>query len=98
MLFPKALFLATAFPKIDKNSVLLLNFYQKCQNFLKISQQFVFIVKTREKLTLSFLNFVENRLKLFMFLLFYQENFENFLKITQTIVFSSKARKFNAEF
>ena len=33
MLFPKALFLATTFPKIDKNSIFLMNFYQKISNF-----------------------------------------------------------------
>ena len=54
MLFPVALFLATAFPKIDKNSIFLMNFYQNFQNFLKISQQFVFFVQTREKLTRAF--------------------------------------------
>ena len=37
MLFPKALFLATTFPKVAKNSMCLLNFYQ---NFLKFSQNF----------------------------------------------------------
>ena len=37
MLFPKVLFLATTFPKIVKNSMFLLNFYQK---FSKISQNF----------------------------------------------------------
>ena len=36
MLFPRALFIATTFPKIVKNSIFRLNFYQK---FLKISQQ-----------------------------------------------------------
>ena len=35
MLFPKALFLATTFPKIDKNSIFLMNFFKKFQNFLK---------------------------------------------------------------
>ena len=29
MLFPKALFLATTFPKINKNSIFLMNFNQK---------------------------------------------------------------------
>ena len=33
MLFPKDLFLATAFPKIDKNSSFLMNFYQKISRF-----------------------------------------------------------------
>ena len=33
MLFLKALFLATTFPKIVKNSIFLLNFYQKLSKF-----------------------------------------------------------------
>ena len=37
VLFPKALFLATTFPKVAKNSIFLLNFYQK---FSKFSQNF----------------------------------------------------------
>ena len=37
MLFPKGLFVATTFPKIVKNSIFLLNYYQK---FSKISQNF----------------------------------------------------------
>ena len=37
MLFPKAVYLATTFPKIVKNSTFLLNFYQ---NFSKISKNF----------------------------------------------------------
>ena len=45
MLFPKALFLATTFPKIDKNSIFLLNSYQK---FLKISQRFQTICMFRQ--------------------------------------------------
>ena len=37
VLFPKALFLVTNFPKIVKNSIFLLNFHQK---FSKVSQYF----------------------------------------------------------
>ena len=33
MLFPKALFLATTFPKIDKNSIFLMNVYQRISEF-----------------------------------------------------------------
>ena len=33
MVFPKALFLATTFPKIDKNSIFLMNLYQKISKF-----------------------------------------------------------------
>ena len=51
MLFQNGPFFATTFPKIVKNSIFLLNFSRNFQNFLKISQQFVFFVQTREKLT-----------------------------------------------
>ena len=40
MLFPKALFLATTFPKIDINSIFLVNFYQRISKF---SQNFPII-------------------------------------------------------
>ena len=33
MLFPKALFLATTFPKTDENSIFLMNFYKRISNF-----------------------------------------------------------------
>ena len=33
MVFPKALFLATTFPKIAKNWIFLMNFYQKISKF-----------------------------------------------------------------
>ena len=46
MLFPKALFLATNFPKIAKNSIFLLNFDQK---FAKCSQNFPTICVFRPK-------------------------------------------------
>ena len=36
MLFPKALFLARKFPKIDTNSIFLLNFHQKFSNSSQI--------------------------------------------------------------
>ena len=49
MLFPKALFLATAFPEIDKNAIFLMNFYQKISKF---SQNFptiyIFLPNARE--------------------------------------------------
>ena len=50
MLFPKSLFLATTFPKIDKNLIFPMNFYQ---NFLKISQNLYFSSK-RAKNPLDF--------------------------------------------
>ena len=57
MLFPKALFLATTFPKTDKNSIFLMNFYQKISKF---SQNFPTICIFRpnaRKITAGFLNF-----------------------------------------
>ena len=79
MLFPKALFLERTFPKIVKNSIFYWIFIKDFQNFLKISQQFVFFFQTRENLTQGF----EFLLKLDQnnaFLLFSKESFENLLK------------------
>ena len=62
MLFPKALFLATNFPKIDKNSIFLMNVYQKIPKF---SQNFPTICIFRpnaRKINFGFLKFCENRL------------------------------------
>ena len=56
MLFPKALFLVTNFPKIVKNSICLLNFHQKFSDN-------AFFVQTREKLTHGLLTFWKNMLK-----------------------------------
>ena len=63
MLFPKALFLATTFPKIVKNSIFKLNFYLK---FSKISQNFPAIGVFRpnaRKLNGGFVNSLKNMLK-----------------------------------
>ena len=63
MLFPKALFLATTFPEIVKNSIFLLNFYQKLS---KISQNFPTIRVFRpnaRKINAWFVKFFENMLK-----------------------------------
>ena len=60
VLFPKALFLATTFPKLAKNSIFLLNFFQK---FLKVSQQFVFFVQTAKNEHICLLIFLKNMLK-----------------------------------
>ena len=69
ILFPKALFLAT-FPKIVKNSIFLMNFYQK---FSKISQNFptirVFRPKAR-KINAWFVNLFEKYAKIIHYLLF----------------------------
>ena len=58
MLFPKFLFLATTFLKIDKNSILLVNFYQKFQNDHKSHNKSTNARKSND----GFLNFFENRL------------------------------------
>ena len=47
-----------------------MNFYQNCQSFLKISQQFVFFAQTREKLTHGLLNFTKKYAKIMDFLQF----------------------------
>ena len=70
MLFPKALFLATTFPKIAKYSILPLNFYQM---FSKISQNCTTIYIFRpngEKGTLRFVNYFEKYAKIKDFLQF----------------------------
>ena len=57
MLFPKALFLAATFPKIDKNSNFLMNFDQKISKF---SQNFPTICIFRpnaRKINAGFLKF-----------------------------------------
>ena len=51
MLFPKALFLAKTFPKIEKIQYFYWILIKKFQNFLTVSQQFTFFVQTLEKLT-----------------------------------------------
>ena len=60
VLFPKALFLATTFPKLAKNSIFLLKFYQK---FQKVSQQFVFFVQTAKNEHMGLLIILKNMLK-----------------------------------
>ena len=63
ILFPKALFLATTFPKIDKNSIFLMNFYQKISTFSQIFPTICIFRPNARKINAGFLNFVENRLK-----------------------------------
>ena len=67
MLFPKALFLATTFPKLAKNLIFLLKFYQ---TFSKFSQDFqticVFRPKAR-KSTSGSLTFFEKYAKIMHF-------------------------------
>ena len=56
MLFPKALFLATTFPKIDKNSIFLMNVYQKISKF---SQNFSTICIVRPKVRIMNAGFLK---------------------------------------
>ena len=70
MLFPKTLFLATTFPKIVKNSIFQLNYYQR---FSKFSQNFptirVFCPNAR-KVNACFVKFFEKYAKIMHYLLF----------------------------
>ena len=76
ILFPKALFLATTFRKIVKNSIFQLNFYQK---FSKISQNFptirVFRPNARKIKNAWFVKFFEKYAKIMHYLLFSYEIF-----------------------
>ena len=77
VLFPKALFLATDFPKVIKIQIFDRICIKKFHNFLKISQQFACVDQSCEKLTHDFVNFLKNTLKECIF-----RNFlKNFLKI-----------------
>ena len=70
ILFTKALFLATTFPTIVKNSIFLLNFYQE---FSKISQNFQTIRVFRpnaRKINAWFVKFFEKYGKIMHYLLF----------------------------
>ena len=79
MLFPKALFLATNFPKNRQNSIFLLNFHQKISKF---PQPIVLFVQTRENVTQSLEIHLQNRLKYCIFQFSYGI-FCNFYKILQ---------------
>ena len=82
ILFSKALFLATTFPKIVKNSIFLLNYYQI---FSKISKNFptiVFVVQGREKSKHCLLNYLKNMLKECIICYFLKKFCENFRKFS----------------
>ena len=59
MLFPKALFIATTFTKIVKNSKFPLNFYQKLSEISQNFPTFWILDQTREKLSQDFKGLVE---------------------------------------
>ena len=67
VLFPKALFLATTFAKVAKNSIFILNFYQK---FSKFSQHFQTICVSRpnaRKINALFVMFFDKYAKIMHF-------------------------------
>ena len=75
MLFPNGLFLATPFPKIDKNAIFLLNFHQK---FPKFPQNFPTIYRFRpnaRKINAWFGKFDEKYAKIMDFSKFSKEIF-----------------------
>ena len=92
-LFPKARFLATSFPKIDKNSNFLTNFYQKISKF---SQNFPTICIFRpnaRKINAVFLKFCWEYAKIMIFAIF-SRNFWKFTqKFPKQLCFSSKRAK-----
>ena len=92
VLFPKALFLATTFPKLAKNWIFLLNFYQ---NFSKLSQIFktisIFRQNTRKSNT-GLVKFFWKYAKLMHFKQFLKKFFEDFLKFLKLSVFRPNAR------
>ena len=57
MVFPKALFLATTFPKIDKNSIFLMNFYQKISKFSQNFQTIYIFRPNARKSNAGFIKF-----------------------------------------
>ena len=78
MLFRKSLFRPQPFPKIETNSLCLLNFHLKLS---KISQPIVDFVQTCKNLTHSVETFLKNRLNAF-FAIFLRNLFENFRKFS----------------
>ena len=63
VLFPKALFLATTFPKLAKNSIFYWTFIKNFQKFLKVSQRFIFFFQTAKNEHIGLLIFLKNMLK-----------------------------------
>ena len=102
VLFPKALFLATTFPKLAKHLIFLLNFYQ---NFSKFSQNFPTICVFRPNARKSnewFVKFFWKYAQVMHFKQFLIEIFWKFSKFSQIFrticVFRPNARKINTWF
>ena len=68
-------------------------FIKNCQNFLKISQQFVFFVQTCKKLNAEFVNIFEKYAKTMHCLQFSEVKFREFCQNFQIIVFLVQRRK-----
>ena len=102
VLFPKALFLATTIPKLAKNLIFLLNFYQR---FSKFSQNFPTISVFRpnaRKCNACFVKFFWKYAQVMHFKQFLKEIFWKFSKISQSFrtiyVFRPNARKVSTLF
>ena len=102
VLFPKALFLATTFPKLAKNSIFLLNFYQKFSKFSQNFQTISIFRPNARKSNTGFVNFFWKYAKVMHFKQFLKKFFENVLKFSQIFrticVFRPNARKVNTWF
>ena len=96
VLFPKALLLATTFPKLAQNAIFLLNFHQK---FPKFSQNFQTISILRPnawKRNTGYLKFFWKYAKVMHFKQFLEKIFENFLKFqkfSEQLVFFVQTRE-----
>ena len=79
MLFPKALFLVTNFPKIVKNSIFLLNFHWKLSNFSRNFPTICVFRPNTRKINAWFVKLFEKYVKIMHF-----SNFlKKFLKISE---------------
>ena len=90
---PKALFLATCFTKLTKNSIFLSNYYQKFSKFYQNFPTICVFRQNGEKSTHRFVNVFEKYPNKMHFSNFLKNFFGNFLKISQQFVFSSKRAK-----
>ena len=97
VLFPKALFLATTFPKLSKNSIFLLNFYQKFSKFSKNFQTISIFRPNARKSNTGFVKFFWKYAKVMHCKQFFKEIFWKFYKISQifpnNLCYSSKRPK-----
>ena len=92
MLFQRALFLTT-FPKIDKNSMFLMNFYQKISKFSQNSPKICIFRRNARKINAAFLKFCCEWAKIMHFCYFLKKFLKIFSKIPQRIMFFVKTRE-----